>query len=100
MRADYATSDLVSKVNSDWINAVLVNREFDRAEDRDHMVADDLTLPSDPARQIIPLWPKPVPAAKSRAVEGITRDCAAFSTPLGRAPSHRTDGSGARGLGG
>jgi hypothetical protein len=78
MRADYATSDLISKVNSDWINTVLVKRELDRAS-RDDGVAGDLTLPSGPARQIIPLWPKPVPAAKSRAVEGIAID--AIATP-------------------
>jgi hypothetical protein len=32
MRADYATSDLISKVNAEWINEVLVNREHDRAD--------------------------------------------------------------------
>ena len=31
MKADYATSDLLNKVNSDWINEVLVNPELDRA---------------------------------------------------------------------
>ena len=31
MRADYATSDLINKVNSDWINEVLINPELDRA---------------------------------------------------------------------
>jgi hypothetical protein len=54
MRADYATSDLISKVNADWINTVLVNREFDRAS-RNDAVAGDLTPQSCPARQIIPL---------------------------------------------
>ncbi len=70
MRADYATSDLISKVNSDWINTVLVNREFDRAGS-DDSVAGDLTLERDFGMQIISLWPKPGrPAARSRAVEG------------------------------
>jgi hypothetical protein len=78
MRADYATSDLISKVNSDWINAVLVNRELDRASHEDGATGD-LTLLSGPSRQIIPLWPKPVPPAKSRAVEGITLN--AVATP-------------------
>lgn len=78
MRADYATSDLISKVNVDWINTVLVKRELDRA-DGDDAMAGDLTLPSGSARQIIPLWPKPVPAAKSRAVDGVTID--AIATP-------------------
>jgi hypothetical protein len=32
MRADYATSDLISKVNTDWINEVLAPREFRRAD--------------------------------------------------------------------
>jgi hypothetical protein len=45
MRADYATSDLISKVNSDWINEVLAHREFrhaDAAEDvGGNDVADD-----------------------------------------------------------
>jgi hypothetical protein len=31
MRADYATSDLISKVNSDWINEVLLNSELGQA---------------------------------------------------------------------
>jgi hypothetical protein len=57
---------------------VLVNRELDRAS-HDEGVAGDLALRSGPATQIIPLWPKPVPAAKSRAVEGITLD--AIATP-------------------
>jgi hypothetical protein len=68
MKADYATSDLISKVNSDWINAVLLNRDLDRADDRDDVVAGDITLQSDCGREIIPMWPKP--AAKSREVEG------------------------------
>ena len=42
MRADYATSDLISKVNSDWINAVLINRELDHGD------ADDDGAPASP----------------------------------------------------
>ena len=81
MRADYATSDLISKVNSDWINTVLVNPQLDRAS-HDDGVAGDLTLPSGPARQVIPLCRKPVPAAKPRAVAGINID--AIATPSRR----------------
>jgi hypothetical protein len=70
MRADYATSDLISKVNSDWINAVLVNRAFDRADAGDG-AAGDLTLQPGSGMQIIPLWPKPAqPATKSCEIEG------------------------------
>jgi hypothetical protein len=42
MRADYATSDLISKVNSDWINEVLANREFGRADPGDDVARDDI----------------------------------------------------------
>ena len=76
MKADYATSDLISKVNSDWINAVLVNHERDGADDRDDVVAPDITLQSDSVRQIIPMWPRP--AAESREVEEITADATAL----------------------
>src|ERR1700722_2722451 len=67
MKADYATSDLISKVNSDWINAVLVNQVRDRTDDRDDEVGGDITLPSDSGEQIIPMWPRP--AAEPRALE-------------------------------
>jgi hypothetical protein len=40
MRADYATSDLINKVNSTWINEVLANPEFSRAEPGDDAAAD------------------------------------------------------------
>lgn len=70
MRADYATSDLISKVNSDWIDAVLVNRAFDRADVGDG-AAGGRTLQPGSGMQIIPLWPKPPPSAKSCAVEGL-----------------------------
>jgi hypothetical protein len=72
MKADYATSDLISKVNSDWINAVLVNHNPDRAGDRDDAAAGDITLQSDSGRQIIPMWPRP--AAEARAIEEITAE--------------------------
>src|SRR5258708_5647901 len=42
MRADYATSDLISKVNAEWINEVLANREFDRADHGDDVPRDDV----------------------------------------------------------
>jgi hypothetical protein len=42
MRADYATSDLISKVNSDWINEVLANREFGRADPGGDVPRDDV----------------------------------------------------------
>jgi hypothetical protein len=42
MRADYATSDLISKVNSDWINAVLANREFGRGDFGGDIPRDDV----------------------------------------------------------
>jgi hypothetical protein len=42
MRADYATSDLINKVNSDWINEVLANREFGRAGPADDIRRDDV----------------------------------------------------------
>jgi hypothetical protein len=72
MKADYATSDLISKVNSDWINAVLVNRERDGADERDDVMAGDITLQSDSRRQNIPMWPRP--AVEPLAVEGIIID--------------------------
>ena len=42
MRADYATSDLISRVNAEWINEVLANREFDRADPGDDVAGDDV----------------------------------------------------------
>jgi hypothetical protein len=42
MRADYATSDLINKVNSDWINEVLANPELGRADAEDDIPADDV----------------------------------------------------------
>jgi len=62
MRADYATSDLINKVNSDWINEVLVNPEIDRADPRDQDDGGDLTLR--------PRWREPVwPSASSTWVD-------------------------------
>jgi hypothetical protein len=70
MRADYATSDLISKVNSDWINAVLVNREFDRTDAGDDGAVGDLTLQPGSGKQIVAPWPKPAPpSAKSNGIE-------------------------------
>jgi hypothetical protein len=43
MRADYATSDLISKVNSDWINEVLANRECGRPNAGGDVPRDDIT---------------------------------------------------------
>jgi len=42
MRADYATSDLINKVNSDWINEVLANPEFGRADPEVDVRGDDV----------------------------------------------------------
>jgi hypothetical protein len=61
MRADYATSDLISKVNSEWINAVLVNRELDHGEAGGDAIPGELTPQSGSGKQIIRSWPKPVP---------------------------------------
>jgi hypothetical protein len=61
MRADYATSDLISKVNSDWINAVLVNRELDHGDAADDGVPGEAALPPGWVKQIVRSWPKPVP---------------------------------------
>ena len=44
MRADYATSDLISKVNSDWIDAVLVNRAISIEPTSDDGAAGGRTL--------------------------------------------------------
>ena len=48
MRADYATSDLISKVNADWINEVLAHREFRRTDPAEDVtgnnVADDAAV--------------------------------------------------------
>jgi hypothetical protein len=42
MRADYATSELISKVNSDWINEVLAHREFRHADPAEDVAGDDV----------------------------------------------------------
>jgi hypothetical protein len=52
MRADYATSDLISKVNADWINEVLANREFDRADPGDNVPADNVPRDDVPADHV------------------------------------------------
>ena len=99
MKADYATSDLISKVNSDWINAVLVNHDPDRADDRDDVAAGDITLQSDSGRQIIPMWPRPAAEVARGRGDHRRPDCAALSPPLGRAQDHRTDGARGHGSG-
>jgi hypothetical protein len=64
MKADYATSDLISKVNSDWINAVLVNHDLDRVDPGDHEVVTDLMLrPQYPLTHSPPRWDEPAPAS-------------------------------------
>ncbi len=69
MRADYATSDLISKVNADWINAVLVNRELDHG-DADDGAPDAPALQGGSGKQTVRSWPKPVPpSAKPRRIE-------------------------------
>jgi hypothetical protein len=82
MKADYATSDLISKVNSDWINTVLLNPDLDRPDDRDEVVAGDITLQSDSGRQVIPMWPRP--AAESLEVEEPVIDADATVPPSRR----------------
>jgi hypothetical protein len=63
MKADYATSDLISKVNSDWMNAVLVNPELDRIGPGDQEIVTDLMLrPQYPQPQSTPRWREPAPA--------------------------------------
>jgi hypothetical protein len=63
MKADYATSDLISKVNSDWINEVLVNPELDRIGPGEHEIVTDLMLrPQYPRTQSTPRWREPAPA--------------------------------------
>jgi hypothetical protein len=63
MKADYATSDLISKVNSDWINEVLVNPELDCIGPGDHEIVTDLMLrPQYPRTQSTPRWREPAPA--------------------------------------
>jgi hypothetical protein len=42
MRADYATSDLISRVNAEWLNEVLANREFDRTGPGDDVPGNDV----------------------------------------------------------
>jgi hypothetical protein len=79
MRADYATSDLISKVNSDWINAVLANPELDRAYPGHAAVISELRHHST-RKQATPLRREPVPpAANSTGADepGITVEPAA-----------------------
>jgi hypothetical protein len=61
MRADYATSDLISKVNADWINAVLINRELDHDDAGDDAAPGEPAPQPGPGRQIVGAWPKSMP---------------------------------------
>jgi hypothetical protein len=69
MRADYATSDLISKVNSDWINAVLANPELDRAYPGHAAVISELRRQS-ARKQATPLRREPVPPAANSTRAG------------------------------
>jgi hypothetical protein len=90
MRADYATSDLISKVNSDWINAVLVNHELDRSDTDDEGLLGEIGRP-DSGKQIIPSWPKPAPRpAYSSKAAGPDIDIESIiSPPRGRSVARR-----------
>jgi hypothetical protein len=70
MRADYATSDLISKVNSDWMNAVLVNPEFDRADPHNDDDGDLLLQPESYREQAMSRWPTPArPSTDSTGID-------------------------------
>lgn len=65
MRADYATSDLISRVNSDWIKEVLANPEFGGADPGDDVPGDDVVSdlmlqPGSSRKQAIPMWREPL----------------------------------------
>ncbi len=47
MRSDYPNSDMINKVNSEWINKVLLNPEQERADPVVDDDDDDLTLQRD-----------------------------------------------------
>jgi hypothetical protein len=65
MRADYATSDLINKVNSDWISEVLINPELDRPDPGHDVVVGELPRQSS-RKQAPPVRRDPVlPAANS-----------------------------------
>jgi cytochrome c-type biogenesis protein CcmH/NrfG len=96
MRADYATSDLINKVNSDWINAVLVNPEFGRADAENDVPADDVVV-SDllllrrqyAQKQTISRWSGPArPSTNSTSADHPERDFAA--EPIARPPRPRS----------
>jgi hypothetical protein len=91
MRADYATSDLINKVNSDWINEVLANPELDRADPGDDDVAGDLPLLSRQyaQKQTISRWHGPVrPSANSTSADRPEHGVAA--EPIARPPRLRS----------
>ena len=62
MRADYATSDLINKVNSDWISEVLINPELDRPDPGHDVVVGELPRQSS-RKQAPPVRRDPVPPA-------------------------------------
>jgi hypothetical protein len=68
MKADYATSDLISKVNSDWINEVLVNPELGRTAG-DHHDGDLLPQSQSTGTQMIHRWREPMrPSLDARSL--------------------------------
>jgi hypothetical protein len=90
MKADYATSDLITKVNSDWINDVLASPEFGRADPGDD-IADDLLLLRHQYAQkrTMSRWRGPVrPSANSTIADRPERGVAA--EPIDRPPRLRS----------
>jgi hypothetical protein len=90
MRADYATSDLINKVNSDWINEVLANPEFGRADPADDEVAGDLLLlrRQYAQKQTISHWR--VPARPSLNSTSADLEQSVAAEPLARAARPRS----------
>jgi hypothetical protein len=70
MKADYATSDLISKVNSDWINKVLVNPELGRTDAGDHHASDLILQSQSTWTPTIHRWGEPVwPSTDTRNLD-------------------------------
>jgi hypothetical protein len=91
MRADYATSDLINKVNSDWISEVLINPELDRADPGDDDDAPDLMLlrRQYAQKQAISRWRGPVrPSANSTSAD--RPEGGAAAEPIARPPRLRS----------
>src|SRR5260370_31807861 len=86
MRADYATSDLINKVNSDWINEVLVNPELDRADPRDHDDGGDITLRP---RWGEPVWPSASPIGTDDPEPGFADELIALRRSVARRVTER-----------